>query len=206
MAEDQTSQYHVSGLTEEERAQEEERARREVSHLTGDELTEYSRRNQIELDVACIKLGATARVVVRILDELIQGVTNVATALSAPHPGYARADLILNRDKLLEAAQRAKINRGDREGKVLLGLPKLGDDGAAHAEWLRSVKAVDGNSGLLAAAGLYGLARQHALRTAAAEVATALSAIDEPEAQACAARLREVVRMVVPLNKGVKDA
>jgi hypothetical protein len=199
VAADQTSRYRVGGLNEEERAQEEERARREVSHLTSGELTEYSRRAERELDILCIKFGATARVV-RILDELIQGVTNVAAALSAPHPGYARADLILNRDKLLEAAQQAKINRSDREGKILFGLPKPGDGAAAHDEWLRNVRSVDSNSEWLAAACRYGMARQQALRTVAAEVATALSVIDQPEAQACATRLREVVAKVLSSN------
>ena len=111
----------------------------------------------------------------------------------------------MNRDRLLEAAQQARINRGDREGKILLGLPKPGD-AAAHADWLRTVAAVDDNCEWLVGACGYGIARQDALRTVAAEVAAALSSIDQPEAQACATRLREVVRMVVPLNKGVRDA
>jgi hypothetical protein len=167
-------------------------------------MMDEGRSTQRELDKAYIQLGATAQVVVRILDGLIEGVTNVAVALSNVGPGHARADLIANSEKLLEAVQRAKINRSDREGKVLLGLPRHGDEPATHSEWLRSVRSVDGNSDWLAAACRYGMARQDGLRMVAAEVATALCTIDQPEAQAYAARLRDVAAKVVssPIGKG----
>jgi hypothetical protein len=189
MDEEESNDYRVVGLTEKERAQEEERARREVRHLTRDELTEYRRRNQIELDLVYLKLGAMAQVIVRILDELIQGVRSVAASLSAIDAPWAQ----VHGKALLAAVQQAQVSRRTREGKILLGLPKEDPDGAAHVEWLRRVRSVDENSDWLDAACGYGMARDHTLRTVAAEAATALSAINQLEAKACATRLREVV-------------
>jgi hypothetical protein len=121
MDDEQGSKYRVSHLTEEERAQVEKRARQEVAHLTGEELNEHIRRGEAELDVLCIKFAATASVIVDILQGLIQGVTNVAASLAAINAPWAQMH---GRELCLEAVQLAKISRRDREGKVLLGIPK----------------------------------------------------------------------------------
>jgi len=169
-----------------------------VSHLTRDELTEYSRRTERDLEIAYLKLCATARVTVRILDGLIQGVTNVAATLAAIEAPWAQ----VHGKELLTAVERAKISPRDREGKVLLGLPGDGDE-AALETWLCAVRLVDQNSGWLVAACEYAMTRDQTLRTVAAEVAAALSAINEPEAKACAERLREAVaKVAVEIKQG----
>jgi hypothetical protein len=163
-----------------------------VSHLTRDELTAYSRRTERDLEIVYIKLCATAGVTVRILKGLIQGVMDVAATLAAIEAPWAQ----IHGKELVKAVDRAKINPRDREGEVLLGLPGDGDE-AALETWLRAVKALDENSGWVVAACRYALARDQTLRTVATEVAAALSATNEPEAKACAARLREAVAKVV---------
>jgi hypothetical protein len=185
MDEEESSYYTLGGLTEGERAEVKERLEPEISDLTVDELTERIRGGQVELDVVYRELGATARVVVRILDELIAGVRNVAASLSAIDAPWAQ----VHARELLEAVQKAQISRHPREGKILRSLPKGGDE-AVLVEWLRGVRLGE-NPDWLVAACKYGMARIHALRTVAAKVATAL-ANDGPEAKACATRLREV--------------
>ena len=186
MDEEESSYYGVVGLTDEERVREEEREQREISHLTADELTQRIRGKQVELDVLYLDLGATARVIVRILDELIEGVRNVAASLSAIDAPWAQ----VHGKELLEAVQKAQISRRAREGKILLDLPKQEDE-AAHAKWLGRIRLVGQNSYWLVAACGYGMAHIHTLRTAAAKVADALSSTNGPEARAYATRLRE---------------
>ena len=90
MDEEGSSYYKLGGLTEDEQAQRKERVQREISDLTADELTQRIRGKQVELDVLYLDLGATARVIVRILDELIEGVRNVAASLSAIDAPWAQ--------------------------------------------------------------------------------------------------------------------
>jgi hypothetical protein len=151
--EEESSYYSVSGLTEEERARVQQEEEREISHLTADELTQRIRGKQVELDVLYIKLGATAGAIVRILDKLIDGVRNVAASLSAINAPWAQ----VHAKELLEAVQQAQISRRAREGKILLGLPKQGDE-AALVEWLGRVRLVGENSDWLVAACGYGIA------------------------------------------------
>jgi hypothetical protein len=159
----------------------------EVANMDEDErkLTEEIRQYDVEIDVACMKLAGTARAVVGILDELMQGVTTVSASLESVGMPWAQ----VQSRTLLEAVRQAKINRGDREGKILLSLPGRHDDEAAHRKWLRSVRLVDENQGMLAAAGRYGLARLGRLKAVVREVAGALSTVEHPEAHACATRL-----------------
>ncbi len=188
MDEDESSYYGVGGLTEEERAQVEERVDQEASHLTADELTQRIRGKQAELDVLYLDLCATGRVIVRILDDLIEGVRYVATSLSAINAPWAQ----VHAEGLQDAVRQAQISRRAREGKILLGLPKQGDEGAL-VEWLGRVRLAGENSYWLVAACGYGTAQIHTLRTVATKVATALAANNGPEAKACATRLREVL-------------
>jgi hypothetical protein len=149
-------------------------------------LVEEIRQYDVEIDVACIKLAATANVVVSILHELIQAVGEVAAALERVDASWAQ----VQRGTLLDAVQQAEINREDREGKTLLSLPRDQHDEAAHRKWLRSVRLVDDNQDMLAAAGLYGLGRLGKLKAVVREVAVGLSAVEHSEAHAFATRLR----------------
>jgi hypothetical protein len=151
-------------------------------------LPEEIHQCEAEIDVACCKLGGANHAVIRVLHELMQGVTRVPASLEEIGTPWAQ----VQGQNLLEAVQRAEINRGDREGKILLSLPDAQDDEAAYREWLRSVRRVDENPDMLAAAGLYVVARLRKLRAAIVDVGTSLSAIHHPEAQACATRLRRL--------------
>jgi hypothetical protein len=149
-------------------------------------LVEEIRQYDVEIDVACTKLAATANVVVSILHELIEAVRGVAAALERVDAPWA----IVQGRTLLEAVQKAEINREDREGRILLTLPSDQHDEAAHRKWLRSVRLVDDNQDMLAAAGRYGLGQLGKLKATVREVAVALSAVEHPEAQSFATRLR----------------
>jgi hypothetical protein len=88
----------------------------------------------------------------------------------------------------LEAAISAnEINRRDREGKMLLGLPRTSD---AIPAWLKQMRLADDNPDYLADAARYGLGRLRELSTAAGLIADSISAIDEAPTQECVRRLR----------------
>jgi len=188
MDDDQGSQYHISHRTEQERAQAEERARQETSGLTGEELDAYLRRSTDNLDELSVQLGACAGVVVDDLQRLIHGVANVAVSLTALDPPWAQQ----HGNALLRAAQDSRINRGDSEGKVLLGLPTRGDE-AAFFQWLGVVRSTIESGDLLGAACGYGMARLRKLIGVAGEIAIALAVIDDPRAQVAATELRRFV-------------
>lgn len=185
MEDDQGSQYRTSFLTEQERAQAEERERQNCSGLTEEELDAQIDRTLAGMDELCIRLGACGGVVVDRLQQLIQGVTKVAVSLTAMDAPWAQ----LHGNELLKAAHEAVISPRDREGKVLLGLPKRGDE-AAFLQWLSVVRSSIENGDWLGAACGYGVARTNKLVGVAVEAAIALAAIEHPEAQASAIELR----------------
>jgi len=154
-----------------------------ISRLSEEEIIEQMRQWDLEIDKACIKLGATAQVAVEMLRNMVVYVTDIAETLRGIPTSWGA----VGAEQLLDACQQARLTRSNREGQILLSLPKRGDD---VAQWLHDVRLVDDNAGLLSDAGQYALVLIRDLRAACAEVAARLSEIDDPEAQVCAQRLR----------------
>jgi hypothetical protein len=126
------------------------------------------------------------------LDNIVLHVADIAEALhGVPMPWAAGGA-----EQLLNACQQARLTRRDREGRILLSLPKHGDD---VVQWLHHMRLVDDNFDLLGNAAKYAVGKYAGLRAVSAEVAARLSEIDHPEAQYFAARLR--VLATEPVSK-----
>jgi hypothetical protein len=146
---------------------------------------EEIRFHQARIAEGVLALGVAAREVTERLQLRLKAAREVATRFSKL--GTPWGDRC--REQLDAAIKASEINREDREGKILLGLPKTTE---AFPAWSADVVLVDANSDRLGDAASYGLDRMRELSRAATAIADSIAAIDEPATQDCFRGLREL--------------